>query len=314
MPTLRFILPVLACLGCLVSLSSGQRGGGFGGGGLGGGGFGGGGFGGGFGGGGYRGGGYGGDPAITPLPANRRGTPTWQVDPHFAGDTFTYVRLKFTSGPYREPDQTSDRAGWKTDWPSADVDFSYRLQELTSLKVNPLPIQIEITDPVLFNYPFVTMEQVGRLQFTEEEVTALRKYLLNGGFLLVGDNWGPYEYQNFHDQMQRIFPGREPQDLPLSHEIFHCVYDFKAKPQIPEAEIAERYRGEGITWEREDSKEPYFRGIMDDKNRMMVLIVSNCDLTDGWEKEGTDPWFFQEFCVKKAYPMGINIIFYAMTH
>jgi len=309
----RFILPVLLCLGSLVSLTLAQRGGrgGRGGGGFGGaGGFGGG----GFGGGGFGRGGGNANPDITPLPANRRGTPTWELDPHFKEDVFTFVRLKFTSGPYREPDQTSDRSGWKTDWPSADVDFSYRLQELTSLKVNPYPIQIEITDPSMFQHPLVTMEQVGRLKFTDEEVTVLRRYLLNGGFLLVGDHWGPYEYQNFHDEMKRLFPDREPVDLPLSHPIFHCVYDFKAKPQIPEAEIAERYRDQGVTWEREDSKEPFFRGIFDDKNRMMVLIVSNCDLTDGWEKEGTDEWFFQEFCVKKAYPMGINIIFYAMTH
>jgi len=33
-----------------------------------------------------------------------------------------------------------------------------------------------------------------------------------------------------------------------------------------------------------------------------------------WEREGEDPWYFEEFSVKKAYPMGINIVTYAMTH
>ena len=38
------------------------------------------------------------------------------------------------------------------------------------------------------------------------------------------------------------------------------------------------------------------------------------DMGDGWEEEGTDPWYFREFSEKYAYPMGINIIYYAMTH
>ena len=32
------------------------------------------------------------------------------------------------------------------------------------------------------------------------------------------------------------------------------------------------------------------------------------------EREGEDEWYFREFSEKKAYPLGINIVFYAMTH
>jgi hypothetical protein len=46
----------------------------------------------------------------------------------------------------------------------------------------------------------------------------------------------------------------------------------------------------------------------------MVFICHNTDLGDGWEQEGVDPWYFENFSVKKAYPMGINIATYAMTH
>jgi hypothetical protein len=37
-------------------------------------------------------------------------------------------------------------------------------------------------------------------------------------------------------------------------------------------------------------------------------------LGDGWEREGENQEYFKEFSVKKAYPMGINIVVYAMTH
>jgi hypothetical protein len=47
---------------------------------------------------------------------------------------------------------------------------------------------------------------------------------------------------------------------------------------------------------------------------MMMMICHNTDLGDGWEEGGTDPWYFPEFSEKYAYPLGINILFYALTH
>ena len=51
--------------------------------------------------------------------------------------------------------------------------------------------------------------------------------------MMVDDFWGHYEYMNFYQQIKLVFPEREPQELPLEHEIFHCVYDLKEKPQMP---------------------------------------------------------------------------------
>ena len=36
--------------------------------------------------------------------------------------------------------------GWATDFPDSDLNFSFRLQQLTSLKVNPDPITMRLTD------------------------------------------------------------------------------------------------------------------------------------------------------------------------
>ena len=70
-----------------------------------------------------------------------------------------------------------------------------------------------------------------------------------------------------------------------------------------------------ITWEGgADTREPHYRAIKDDNGRIMVLMCHNTDLGDGWEEEATDPYYFKEFSEKKAYPLGINIIYYVMTH
>ena len=68
---------------------------------------------------------------------------------------------------------------------------------------------------------------------SDEEAAALRKYLLNGGFLMVDDFWGYEEKDVFMRQFKKVFPDREPEELPLEHPIFHCVFDLKEKPQVP---------------------------------------------------------------------------------
>ena len=171
-------------------------------------------------------------------------------------------------------------------------------------------------EEALFEYPFIYTCNVGFMDLTLAEQEGLRAYLLRGGFLMVDDFWGGEEYDNLHQQLKQVFPDREPQELPLEHAIFHCVYDLKEKPQIPAINAAWEGRAQGITWEPrfDDTSTAYYKGIFDDEGRMMVIICHNTDLGDGWEREGEDQWYFREFSEKKAYPMGINIVTYAMTH
>ena len=245
----------------------------------------------------------------------RSGVPTWEVDKKFSKDLFTFVRIKYDSGGYG---YGRGGGGWATDFRDSELNFSLRLQQLTSMKVDPEPIVLELTDPKLFDYPFIYIIEPGALTFHPEEVVALRRYLLNGGFLMVDDFWGDDQYYNFYQEIKRVFPDREPAEVPLEHEIFHCVYDLKEKPQLPSIGHAQAGRSTGVTWERSrdgsDTSVPHYRAIRDDANRIMVFICHNTDLGDGWEREGEDPWYFEEFSVKKAYPLGINIVTYAMTH
>jgi hypothetical protein len=236
---------------------------------------------------------------------------TWEVDPKFKRDVFTFVRIRYYSDPGRS---RWGGESWRTDYPDSDQNFSYRLQQLTALKVNPQPVVLELTDKALFEYPWIYMIEPGRLNFSDEEVAALRRYLLTGGFLMVDDFWGEDEWENFYQQIKRVFPEREPMELPSDHAIFNCVFPLKSKPQIPSINHAMNAQGTGITWERWDAQTVHYKGIFDDKNRLMVIICHNTDLGDGWEREGENEYYFREFSEKKAYPMGINIVFYAMTH
>lgn len=248
-------------------------------------------------------------------PIDRGNVPVWPVAPGFAHDVFTFARLKYTSS---RPERSS--FAWWTDYPDADLNLSFRLQQLTSLKVNPEPKVLEITDPQLSGYPWAIMSGVGNITLNEAEVRALRGYLLNGGFLMVDDFWGQAEWDGFYRAMKQVLPDREPVDLPRSHPVFHCVYDLPdgQSLQTPNIRSAMANRGTGITWEDDhaggNTREPHFRAIFDAQGRMMVMICHNTDNGDGWEEEGSDPWFFNTFSAKRNYPLGINILFYAMTH
>ena len=254
---------------------------------------------------GYGGRGYGGVPNEL---TDRRGVPNWEVDPHFKSDVFTFVRVRY--GGYRRG------GGWATDYPDADLNFPWRLQQLTSIKVDPQPRIVELTDDALFDYPWVYMIEPGGLSFTEDEVVALRRYLLNGGFLMVDDFWGDDEWDNFYQEIKRVFPDREPVELDITHPIFRCVYPLKEKPQVPSIHSARRGEGASTSDRPYDpgSVEVHYRAIFDDKGRMMTIICHNTDLGDGWEREGEDEWYFRTYSEPKSYPMGINIVFYAMTH
>lgn len=254
---------------------------------------------------------------LAQLPSRGRGAPSfsrgnvpeWELAPGFTRDCFTFVRIK-----YRSTQDRSSRAWW-TDYPDADMNLSWRLHQLTSMKVDPNGKVIELKDPELFRYPFAFMSGVPAIVVDDEEVKTLRRYLLTGGFLMVDDFWGEDHWRHFYDEViKRVFPDREPVELPLEHPVFHCVFDLKEKPQIPNLGHARRNRGTGITWEVPDGKTPHYRGISDANGRLVMLICHNTDLGDGWEEEGSDPYYFTEFSEPKAYPLGINIIFYALTH
>lgn len=238
---------------------------------------------------------------------DRGGVPIWDVDAEHPDDVFTFVRAKYSS-------MRRGRWGWgrwSTDYPASDMNMSLRLQQLTSLKVNPHPKVVELTDPALLNYPFVYLIEPGSMSLDEGEVSGLRRYLLAGGFLMIDDFWGEREWENFEAEMKRVLPERQFVELDVTHPIFSAVFPLTQKPQVPSIN---NWHGTGLSYERYDAKEPHYRAWFDDQGRMMAIACHNTDLGDGWEREGEDKEYFAKFAEAQSYPMGINIIFYAMTH
>ncbi len=249
------------------------------------------------------------------IASHSSGTPNWTNAPGFGKDVFTFARVLRSE----DPNCSWSAGNWITDYPDSDLNLSYRIQQMTSMKVDPDGRVIRLTEPELFDYPWIYMVEVGSLLLQDEEVPILRRYLLNGGVLMADDFWGERHWQQFAGQIKRALPEREFVELPMDHPLFHAVFPLegpKSSLQTPNIRIAIRTHG-AVTWEYHDGeecREMHVRAILDDKGRIMVIATHNCDNGDGWEREGEDDFFFHEFSEKRAFPLGINIIFYVMTH
>jgi hypothetical protein len=228
---------------------------------------------------------------------------------------FNYCRGMFRSGR-----RDGSGGGWTTDYPDADINFSIRLSELTKTTVSrradnePNHLTVPLTDPFLFQCPFLMMTDVGELSLNGEESLALRQYLDKGGFIWVDDFWGSWSWDAFEREIAEVLPPAQfpIRDVEPGHPIFRMLYEVKQLPQIPSIN-SWRGMGGGTSELGEDSAEPHIRAITDREGRMMVLITHNTDISDAWEREAADPEFFLQFS-PNGYAVGLNVVLYALTH
>jgi hypothetical protein len=235
------------------------------------------------------------------------------LNPAFKEDVFTFARLSFScEGGWA----LGGGRNWEDDTPWADLNLVYRLFQVTSLKVRPGLNYINITTSDLEKYPFVYMASSGRLVLADQEVSDLRHYLLNGGFLMADDFWGDDQWNHFYNQMKRVFPDREPVELSLDDRIFQTVYKFKKLPQVPSVgSFLETGQSFDPNWPyNEKDNSPHYYAFYDDKQRMVAIICHNNHYGDGWEHESQNQSYFNTFSEPMGYPMFINIVYYAMTH
>jgi hypothetical protein len=245
-----------------------------------------------------------------------REAPKWAKRGNFDGG-FNYCRGFYTS------DRREDGGmGWWTDYPGADNNFSVRLAELTFVRVKldpsgqPDNVVVQLTDQLLSHCPLLFMEDVGTVRFSDEEVERLRNYLLKGGFLYVDDFWGTQAWEQWIYELGRVLPTNKYPifDIAMDHPIMHSLYDVKEIPQV--SSIQFWYRNRGSTSERgwmNDSPHSDFRGIQDERGRLMVVMSHNTDISDTWEREGENREYFERFS-PDGYAIGVNIILYALTH
>jgi len=181
------------------------------------------------------------------------------------------------------------------DWyanPSSLPNLLKAIRERTGLPVADREIVVRLDDDRLWLVPYLHMTGHGDVRFSSRDLTTLRRWLEQGGFLHASDNYGMDA--SFRREIKRLFPDRELVEVPFDHPIYHVVYDFpKGIPKIHE----------------HDAKPAQGFGIFLD-GRLAVYYDYQTDLGDGWE----DPEVHHDPPEKheEALRMGVNLFVYAV--
>jgi hypothetical protein len=198
-------------------------------------------------------------------------------------DSLPIARVKYQGG-----------GDWYSDEQSLVELFQFARQN-TLLDLPKKEQVVELTSDKLYAFPYLYLTGHGNVTFSDAEAERLRRYLLNGGFLHVDDNYGLDEH--IRRELEKVFPDRSLQEVPFSHPIYHVRYDFpNGLPKIHE----------------HDGKSPKGYGILDDGGRIMVFYTVETDLGDGWEPQSVHSNPPEKRL--RALQMGTNILAYAMTH
>lgn len=151
---------------------------------------------------------------------------------------------------------------------------------------------VRLSDPDLWDVPYLYVTGHGTIAFSEQDLATLRRWLLQGGFLHVDDNYGLD--QSWRREVARLFPDRPLVEVPLDHPIYHLVYDLPdGIPKIHEHD-GKPAQGFGI----------FIAG------RLVLYYSYQSDLGDGWEDAAVhgDPPALHEAALR----MGVNLFAYAV--
>jgi hypothetical protein len=216
---------------------------------------------------------------------------------------FSYARLVYR---YNGVGRWGPRS-WMIDSPAADRHFLQGVARLTTIDAATMEKYVRPIDPDFFDYPWLYAVEVGQWTFTDEEASLIREFLARGGMLVVDDFHGSFEWSCFVQGLRKIIPERPIVEIQSSDSVFHTLYDLDHRFQVPGLQ----YLYTGRIYEL-DGGEPHWRGIYDDKGRLLVVINFDMDLGDSWEHADFPP--YEEKYTALGYRLGINYIIYDMTH
>jgi hypothetical protein len=165
------------------------------------------------------------------------------------------------------------------------ADYAMEVKTLAEVDADPEK------NPILFrsgHYHFT---------WTPEERAKLRKFLLDGGMLVLNTGLGsrPF-YDSAIRELAQVFPEVHLQRLTADHPIFHSYYDVDR--------VAYR---QGVRDAGYKGDEPWFDGLT--VNCRTVAVISRWGMAVGWE-ESENP-AFQAYESPDAQKLGINLFAYA---
>ncbi len=236
--------------------------------------------------------------------------------PAFVGNVpydgrFTFARVRYKgfdhwAGP--------EGPGWAHDYPDADENFAKILRDVTNIRpfVEEGPmlgsVLVAVDDPLLFKYPVSYMSEPGGWHPSGKEVSALRSYLLKGGFMIFDDfreGWrGDYDWSHLREIVAAAIPNARWVQLNGEEPIFHSFFDIDMKSAVVYPSTSAYGTRPPTYWTIYQDNDP--------KKRMMVLANVDDDIGESWQWSASG--FVPVSQANEIYKLGINYVVYALTH
>ena len=240
-------------------------------------------------------------PGEIPLPPDYQEKTEW-----------AFARLMFPGGglddgyyPRFQGDYRLGRSLWTQDYPRADRHFSLAVRRLTRIHVRSVEQVVDLDAGDIYDWPWIYAVQVGEWGLTAAQAKALREYTLRGGFFMADDLHGQYEWDVFVRAMRHAFPDRPIVEIPDDDAAFHAVYDLDERLQVPGwAHLGRGFKRPIHAGDSEDGKGAHWRGIYDEKGRLLVAVSYNSDIGDAWE--WADEARYPERVANFAIRLGVN--------
>jgi len=178
--------------------------------------------------------------------------------------------------------------------------LTWELQRRTSVEVVAEARGLQLTQPRLFDHPFLYFGGEGEYpSLSAPEVEALRRYLTFGGFVLADANDGSAGRgfdASFRRDLARVLPGTPLEPVPASHVLFKTFFLLDSAPgrlflhpQLHAVSLGSR----------------------------AAVVYSQNDLAGAWERDESGSYAFEvspggEPQRELATRVGINVCMYAL--
>ena len=215
-------------------------------------------------------------------------------------DSRVYVDPDVTKADKFRVAQIVHDGEWNTD-PAGLSTLLDTISGATSLKVSFDRKELRLSDAEVSTYPFLYLTGHKDFKLTDEEVGVLRRYLLNGGFLLADACCGRQTFDfAFRREMKRVLPEQSIAPVAPDNQVYRRPTPISTVQYTPAA----------LTKMKTVTSSPMLEGIT--LNGNLSVIYSKQDLGCGWELKPHP--YGEGYESRSAISLGINAVIYAMTH
>jgi len=188
--------------------------------------------------------------------------------------------------------------GWAHNYPEGEMHLNQFIRGVTNINVEHLSYRIvNLGSDEVFDYPFALVSEPGEMDLNDKEFTNLREYVRRGGFVLIDNFDGPWQFENFRRQMRSAFPSQPLKPLTGAHPAFNLFY------VIPSLTIFANYVPGDM---------PIFYGLDNEDGALAIVACFNNDLENFWDWIGSPAYPLRPST--EAFRVGTNLVIYSMTH